>query len=58
MDFITTMGAGVHAHPGGTRKGATALRQACEAWQKNIPLETFAKTHEELGQAVEFYGRG
>lgn len=34
VDFITTMGAGCHAHPGGTQKGATALVQACEAYTK------------------------
>jgi len=33
VDFITTMGAGCHAHPGGTQKGATALVQACEAYK-------------------------
>lgn len=33
VDFITTMGAGCHAHPGGTKKGATALVQACEAYK-------------------------
>jgi len=28
------MGAGCHAHPGGTQKGAAALVQACEAYKK------------------------
>jgi len=28
------MGAGTHAHPDGTRAGATAMVQACEAFQK------------------------
>jgi len=57
VDFITTMGAGVHSHPGGTRKGATAMRQACEAWQKNVTIEEFAKDHEELRQATTFFGK-
>jgi ribulose-bisphosphate carboxylase large chain len=55
-DFITTMGAGCHSHPGGTRKGATALVQACEAWQKKKTLEQYAKTHIELRQAIEKFG--
>lgn len=55
-DFITTMGAGCHSHPGGTRKGATALVQACEAWQKGKSLKEYAKTHIELAQAVEKFG--
>ncbi len=54
-DFITTMGGGVHSHPGGTKKGATALRQACDAWVKGIDIQEYAKDHEELAQAIEFY---
>jgi ribulose-bisphosphate carboxylase large chain len=55
-DFITTMGAGCHSHPDGTRKGATALVQACEAHIKGIPLEKYAKTHKELARAIERFG--
>ena len=54
-DFITTMGAGYHAHPGGTQKGATALVQACEAYKKGIDIHEYAKDHEELAQAIEFF---
>ncbi len=54
-DFITTMGGGVHSHPGGTSKGATALRQACAAWEEGIKLTEHAKDHEELATAIEFY---
>lgn len=56
-DFITTMGAGCHSHPDGTRKGATALVQACEAWQKKVSLEEYAKDHEELRKALEKFGK-
>ena len=55
VDFITTMGAGCHAHPGGTKKGATALVQACEAYKKGIDIHEYAKDHEELAQAIEFF---
>lgn len=55
VDFITTMGGGVHAHPMGTRGGATALVQACEAWQKKVSIEKYAKNHKELALAIEFY---
>ena len=55
VDFITTMGGGVHSHPSGTEKGAMALVQACEAWKQKIDMNEYAKTHAELGQAVEFY---
>ncbi len=55
VDFITTMGAGCHAHPGGTQKGATALVQSCEAYKQWIDIHEYAKTHEELAQAIEFF---
>lgn len=51
-DFITTMGAGCHAHPDGTRSGATALVQACEAWQKGMTIDEYAKDHTELKKAI------
>ena len=54
-DFITTMGAGCHAHPGGTRAGARALVQACEAYKRNIDIAEYAKDHVELAQAIEFF---
>jgi len=55
VDFITTMGAGVHAHPKGTKSGAKALIQACEAYSKKIELKEYAKTHKELAEAIEFF---
>ncbi|MEK7580593.1 MAG: ribulose-bisphosphate carboxylase [Patescibacteria group bacterium] len=56
VDFITTMGAGVHAHPDGTKAGAMAVLQACEAYQKNIDINEYAKDHKELTRAIEFFG--
>ncbi len=55
VDFITTMGAGCHAHPGGTKKGATALVQACEAYKAWVDIHEYAKDHEELAQAIAFF---
>jgi ribulose-bisphosphate carboxylase large chain len=57
IDFITTMGAGCHAHPWGTRAGATALVQACEAYKKNIDIKKYAKTHKELAEAIRFFSK-
>ncbi len=57
VDFITTMGAGCHAHPKGTMIGAMALVQSCEAYQKKIPIERYAKTHKELAEAIEFFSK-
>ena len=55
VDFITTMWAGCHAHPGGTKKWATALVQSCEAYKKWIDIHEYAKDHEELAQAIAFF---
>lgn len=57
FDFITTMGAGCHAHPDGTRAGAKALVQACEAYKKKIDIHKYAKEpkHRELKRAIEFF---
>jgi len=54
-DFITTMWAGVHAHPNGTKAGATALVQACDAFKAWISIYDYAKDHEELAKAIEFF---
>lgn len=57
VDFITTMGAGCHAHPDGTQAGATALVQSMEAYNKKVSIEKYAKTHKELARAIEFFGK-
>ncbi len=57
VDFITTMGAGCHAHPKGTRSGATALKQACEAYLKGISIEQYAEDKTELREAIEFFAK-
>ncbi|MBU0586380.1 ribulose-bisphosphate carboxylase large subunit [Candidatus Micrarchaeota archaeon] len=51
-DVNIQAGAGVHGHPGGTRKGAISLRQAVDAVMKGIPSPQYAKTHPELKQAL------
>lgn len=54
-DFITTMGAGCHAHPRGTKGGAAALIQSCEAYLKGIDINEYAKDHVELAEAIQFF---
>ena len=55
VDFITTMGAGCHAHPKGTQAGTRALVQACDAYLKGISIEDYAKDKPELAEAIEFF---
>ena len=57
VDFITTMGAGCHAHPGGTKAGAAALVQSCEAYLKKIDINKYAKNHIELAEAIKFFSK-
>ncbi len=55
LDFITTMGAGCHAHPRGTKAGATALIQSFDAYTKKIDIHEYSKTHKELAEAIDFF---
>ncbi len=55
IDFITTMGGGIHSHPMKTRAGAMAVVQSYEAWKQGVTLTDYAKDHEELKVAIDFY---
>lgn len=57
VDFITTMGGGVHSHPMGTQAGTMAVVQSYEAWKSGVKLEEYAKDHPELQVAIEFYNK-
>lgn len=57
IDFIVTMGGGVHSHPMGTTSGIKAVIQAYEAWANNIPLELYARDREELRVAIDFFDK-
>nr|VDD88890.1 RuBisCO long chain, Form III-b [uncultured archaeon] len=56
-EMVMLVSGGIHGHPNGTRAGAIATRQALEATKKKISLEEYAKTHKELKQALEKWGR-
>jgi ribulose-bisphosphate carboxylase large chain len=56
IDCIVQAGGGVHGHPDGTTAGARAMVQAVEAWQKQIPLQEYAKDNKELETALKFWG--
>ncbi|MCX6767619.1 MAG: RuBisCO large subunit C-terminal-like domain-containing protein, partial [Candidatus Micrarchaeota archaeon] len=47
---------GCHGHPRGTAAGARAIRQALDATLQQIPLKEYAKSHEELAQAIKKWG--
>lgn len=55
-DIVMQFGGGCHGHPGRTRKGAVAIRQALEASLNDMSLEEYAKAHKELKVALEHWG--
>ncbi len=52
-DLIFLAGGGLFAHPGGIAAGVSALRQSWSAAIEGVPLDTAAKTHRELREALE-----
>lgn len=54
-DFVIQAGGGIHGHTGGTFAGAKAMRQAVDATIEGKKLEEYAKTHKELGIALELW---
>ena len=61
MDLLSTdiavqVGGGVLGHPGGTKSGAMALRQAINAYMERINVSEYAKSHPELEQALKLWG--
>ncbi|HVM45270.1 MAG TPA: ribulose-bisphosphate carboxylase large subunit [Candidatus Thermoplasmatota archaeon] len=54
--FAAAAGGGVHGNPLGSEAGGRAFRQAVEAYQKGVPVEEYAKTHDELAAALKRWG--
>ena len=52
-DLLMTAGGGIMAHPDGPAAGVRSLRVAWDAAIAGIPLEEHARTHPELGRALE-----
>jgi 2,3-diketo-5-methylthiopentyl-1-phosphate enolase len=52
IDVFAVAGVGILSHPLGTKAGVKAMRQAAEAFRLGIPLEEYAKEHEELRLAL------
>jgi ribulose-bisphosphate carboxylase large chain len=52
-DIIIQSGGGIHGHPGGTRTGAIAMRQAVDAVMEGADTKEYVKEHRELGIALK-----
>lgn len=52
-DLVIQAGGGVHGHPDGTKVGATAMKQAVQAYMDGVDLNDYAQSHSELKKALE-----
>jgi len=52
-DLVIQAGGGVHGHPDGTKVGATAMRQAVQAYMDGVDLNDYAQSHSELKEALD-----
>jgi ribulose-bisphosphate carboxylase large chain len=56
-DIVIQAGGGIHGHPGGSRAGAMALRQAVDAVLKGKSLQEYSKEAPELETAYKLWGK-
>lgn len=54
-DLIVTAGGGIFGHPQGVSAGVTALREAWEAAQAGVDLQSYAATRPALQSALSFW---
>jgi ribulose-bisphosphate carboxylase large chain len=57
VDLMYLAGGGMMAHPGGPAAGCRAIRQAWEAAVLGMDLPEYAKTHPELRQSLDRFGK-
>jgi len=56
-NFIYCAGGGIIGHPSGVSGGVSSIRQAADAALQGIPVEEFAKNHDELRLALSTFGK-
>ena len=56
-DVLFLSGGGIMAHPAGAAAGVTSIRQAFDAVTAGVPVAEAARTHAELRQALDFFGK-
>lgn len=56
-DIMYVCGGGIMAHPSGIAAGVTSIQQAWTAALNHVPLQTYAREHTELAEALHLFGR-
>ena len=57
VDLLFLAGGGIVGHPAGPAAGVRAIQQAWQAAVEGVAMEDYARTHEELRQAIEKFSR-
>jgi ribulose-bisphosphate carboxylase large chain len=57
VDVMHLAGGGIIGHPGGSEAGVKSMIQGWEAAVSGVALHEYAKTHFELAQAIEKFGK-
>jgi len=55
-DVVHLAGGGIIAHPDGTAAGVRSMQQGWEAALAGVPLDEYAKDHDELRNAIKKFG--
>jgi ribulose-bisphosphate carboxylase large chain len=55
-DVCLFAGGGILGHPTSLTAGSKAMMQAADAYMRGVPLEEYAKDHEELQAAIKLWG--
>ncbi len=58
IDLMYLCGGGIVSHPGGPGAGVKAVKQAWQAAVAGIPLEAYAREHQELAQSIASFADG
>jgi ribulose 1,5-bisphosphate carboxylase large subunit-like protein len=58
QNLLYLCGGGIVSHPGGPAAGVRAVRQAWDATVADIPLDDYARSHQELAQSIAKFGPG
>lgn len=56
-DLLFMAGGGILAHPGGPAAGVASIRQAWDAVAGGVSLEVASRSHRELREALDFFGK-